>query len=339
MSKIRKTNISKIRYFLNKYDREFILGPQNSLYCNICCCEINFRKKDVVEKHRLTKKHKEGSGRLQINTNLDQNFLTDTNPEFTNLVVKAFLSADIPLSKMDNKYLKNLFKFMNFPLPSERNARRQVEVESEKILNQIYAIISGKKIFLVLDESQIRSVKYFNIMVGLIENPKTIYCLNSVSLDGNVNSLFVVQSIVQTANKFHISFANIAMIISDAASYMIKAGKELKEYKSDMIHVTCLAHLIHNCAMNIRMHYQNIDILIARVRSLTYKNKSHQALFSTASPIPSVIITRWSSWLRAALFYADNLLVIKAIILNMEDEGIIVSRAKTAISDPTLYSD
>ncbi len=55
MTKAKKLQSLKIKFYVNKYAYEFTLGPENTLYCIICCCTINFSSQDVVENHRLTK--------------------------------------------------------------------------------------------------------------------------------------------------------------------------------------------------------------------------------------------------------------------------------------------
>jgi hypothetical protein len=52
---------------------------------------------------------------------------------------------------------------------------------------------------------------------------------------------------------------------------------------------------------------------------------------------PSVIITRWSSWLRAAIYYSDNLPTIYNIFKNIKPEGILYQRAYEALHNPTVY--
>ena len=72
-----------------------------------------------------------------------------------------------------------------------------------------------------------------------------------------------------------------------------------------LMHVTCVAHLLHNCAMRVRAHSKNIDEVIATIKAATIKNKDRKKDFHDAglpSPLHPVI-TRWATWLRAALYY------------------------------------
>ena len=43
---------------------------------------------------------------------------------------------------------------------------------------------------------------------------------------------------------------------------MSLAGKTLKEFYPSLMHVTCVAHLLHNCAMRVRAHFKNIDEIV-----------------------------------------------------------------------------
>jgi len=38
---------------------------------------------------------------------------------------------------------------------------------------------------------------------------------------------------------------NVLLIVSDAATYMVKAGKAIQTFFPKMLHVTCLAHALH----------------------------------------------------------------------------------------------
>ena len=55
---------------------------------------------------------------------------------------------------------------------------------------------------------------------------------------------------------------------------MIAAGVTLKSLYTKLFHVTCVAHLLHNCTMKIKSHFENVDQLIAKVKAVTIKNRS-----------------------------------------------------------------
>ena len=107
------------------------------------------------------------------------------------------------------------------------------------------------------------------------------------------------------------------------------------------MHVTCVAHLLHNCAMRVRAHFKNIDEVIATIKAATIKNKDRKKDFhddGLPSP-PDPVITRWATWLRAALYYSENLPAVRTNVNNWTSAGLLVSRAKDAINVEGLVSD
>ena len=45
--------------------------------------------------------------------------------------------------------------------------------------------------------------------------------------------------------------------------------------------MTCVAYLLHNCAMKVKSHFEDIDQLIAKVKSAALKSETRQANFAT----------------------------------------------------------
>ena len=84
---------------------------------------------------------------------------------------------------------------------------------------------------------------------------------------------------------------------------MIAAGITLKSLYPKLFHVTCVAHLLHNCAIKIKSHFEDVDQLITKVKAVTIKNKTRQAKFSVIGCPPQPVPTRWESWFNAALCY------------------------------------
>ena len=119
----------------------------------------------------------------------------------------------------------------------------------------------------------------------------------------------------------------------------IKAGKVYKSRNRHFLHAKCLAHLIHNCTMRIHALYENIGKVIGCLKTFTIKNKERRNLFSEIGMSPSVILTKWTSWLRAPMYYYDNLPLVKRIVFNIKDDGVLVSKAKAALGEINLMHD
>ena len=83
--------------------------------------------------------------------------------------------------------------------------------------------------------------------------------------------------------------------------------------------------------MRVRAHFKNINEVIATIKVATIKNKDRKKHFHDAglpSP-PDPVITRWATWLRAALHFSENLPAVPIIVNNWTSAGLLVSRAKT----------
>ena len=93
--------------------------------------------------------------------------------------------------------------------------------------------------------------------------------------------------------------------------------------------------------MRVRAHFKNIDEIIATIKAATIKHKDRKKDFHDAglpSP-PDPVITRWATWLRAALCYSENFPAVRTIVNNWTSAGLLVSRAKDAINVEDLVPD
>ena len=108
-------------------------------------------------------------------------------------------------------------------------------------------------------------------------------------------------------------------------------GTTLKSLHPNLFHVTCVAHLFHNCVVKIKSHFEEVGQLIARVKPVTIKNKTRHAKFSAIGCPPQPVPTKWGSWLNAALYYTKNLPEVKAIVGSFVGSGILVAQAKVSL--------
>ena len=199
------------------------------------------------------------------------------------------------------------------------------------------------KIFLIVDEAEVAKQKYISVLVGSLDTPNQTFFVNYHPLDSgrNVNSSIILHTVDDILRQVEIKRENFSLFLTDAARYMSSAGKTLKELYPSLMHVTCVAHLLHNCAMRVHAHFKNIDEVIATIKAATIKNEDRKKDFHDAglpSP-PDRVITRWATWLRAALYYSENLPAVRTIVNNWTCAGLLVGRAKDAINVKGLVSD
>lgn len=128
---------------------------------------------------------------------------------------------------------------------------------------------------------------------------------------------------------------NVVILTTDGASYMIKAAKSLQVFYPNLLHITCICHGLHRVAEEIRAIYPEVDELINQIKKVKYcillfylyflqvflKAPYRIALYKeTCQDIPlppQPILTRWGTWLDAAIFYAENFEKIKEVCLTI----------------------
>lgn len=305
----------------------------------MCERNVQFEKTFFVESHRKSAGHQNRltNAPLQPPT---QQFISFPSNSLTNAVTHAFVAADIPLKKLRHPSIKNLFEFMGKTCPSESSCRSLVcdlaADEKRKIKEQV----GEKQIFIIADECQLFDKHFFTILVGTIDNPSETHVIDCIQTSTSVNSQFVVQHIDDALRFLEIPRSHFVLLLSDAARYMQLSGRLLKDLYPFLYHVTCIAHLLHNSALKIRANTPLVDNVIARVKACLTKNSGRRDLFRQAGLYPpQAIVTRWTSWLRVAIWYAEKLPEVREVVSNFTSEGLLVSQAKEAISNPRLTEE
>ena len=137
--------------------------------------------------------------------------------------------------------------------------------------------------------------------MGSLETPHVSYSYDCQHRKCTPNSNIIDQAVDDAVRNLAINRRFFCLLLFDSAKYMIAAGITLKSLYPKLLHVTCVAHLLHNCAMKIKSHFEDVDQLIAKVKAVTIKNKTRQAKFSAIGNPLQPVSTRWGSWLNAAL--------------------------------------
>ena len=338
MPKRKETQKKRAKKYSEKYKSEFILTDLSTLWCILCGVYINTSKKYNIEKHRITDKHK--SKLLDIKNFPKQGaIITNTVKNIHKDITNLFISANIPLSKLRNRNVINFFEKYNIKLPSETTARRNVEDIATSKIQKIAEKIKDKQYFLIIDESQIHQQCYLNCLIGTIENPNISYLIEVLALNTHANSQIIQQFIFDIIQKFNLLRNNFYLLISDAASYMVSSTTNLKSLYPNMFHITCISHLIHNCCLKLRGNYKSIDRLISSIKAATVNNKDRYNSFKEIGLPPHPVLTRWGSWLRAALYYSKNFHSVKRIISSWDGPGGKVSSVKDSFARSLLEED
>ena len=334
MPKVKQLDSSKAQLYACEFPNEFSKTPNNELYCKICSTTVNYENRLKVESHKASSNHKRllseipgGSKQPTI-----EMFMPDLKNGFKSALVEAFLAADIPLFKINNSKIRQLFTYLGQVVPSETSCR---VLMSELAANKVQLLkerLNGKLIFLIVGESEINGTKYLNILIGETAVPEKTYILNC-SVVECVNQQVVSGKIADALNKLDVERKNVVLLLTDTARYMTAMTPALKMLYPRLFHVTCLAHLLHNCAEKIRSKFEDVDELIAIVKAATVKNKNRRYKFNEIGSPPQPVLTRWGIWLNAAQYYAINFLEVRKIVNSFEGAGVIVRRAKAAVNN------
>ena len=129
-----------------------------------------------------------------------------------------------------------------------------------------------------------------------------IYLVDCHPLDSScdVNSSVILHTVDDKLRRLELKRENFLLFFADADRYMSLAGKTLKESYPSLMHVNCVAHLLHDCAKCVRAYFKNIDEVIATIKAATTRHKVRQKDFHDAGlPFtPESVITRRTIWHR-----------------------------------------
>ena len=152
-------------------------------------------------------------------------------------------------------------------MPSETSCRRTALQLSEGELRRIRNAVHDKQVF-VVDESALSGTQYLNILVGSLETPHVSYLYDCQPLKCALNNNIIAQTVDDAVRNLGINISFFCLLLSDATKYMIAASITLKSLYPKLFHVTCVAHLLHNYAMKIKSHFEDVDQLIAKIKAV-----------------------------------------------------------------------
>lgn len=245
----------------------------------------------------------------------------------------AMMTSNIPLSKLRNQHFTSfLQKYCRFNIPGETTLRRN-DVSSlySEVIAEIKGKICNKHFYICIDETTDSRGRYIaHLLIGVLNDeilPKS-YLIASKELE-KTNALTVARFVQEELSKFFLPTAvpgdKLLLILSDAAPYMIKAGHNLKIFYPNLIHVTCLAHALNRVAEEIRKHFPLVNSLISNMKKIFLKAPTRVQFYKERLPNtplpPQPVITRWGTWLEAALFYCENFCQLKDLISELSDES------------------
>ncbi|CAH1103179.1 unnamed protein product [Psylliodes chrysocephalus] len=332
----------------------------DKLFCTVCSKIIHADKKFIVDQHAKCSKHilnmqksEGGTSQQTLKTCLKQSAKhTVQQKQFNEELCKAMITSNIPLAKLNNPNLRQfLGKFCNINIPDESTIRKgSVDSIFKKTLTNIKKVVSSNYFYIIVDETTDSCGRYIaHALIGVLEEatPGRSYLFASKKLE-KANNLTITRFVQDSLTNFFLPDAitgeTFILFLSDAAPYMVKAGQNLKKFYSDMLHVTCLAHEINRVAECIREAFPLVNDMINFVKKLFLKAPIRIQLYKEKCPNislpPQPVITRWGTWLDAAMFYADNYETVKSVIDDLTDSSSsALMSSKKLFKNPQIKKD
>lgn len=239
--------------------------------------------------------------------------------------------GNIPFYKLVNKDFREFLElYTKKEIPKEATLRKgYVDDIFVETIEKIKKCVDEKKIWISIDETTDAEGRFIaNVIIGTltVDEPGSIFLLNSEELE-KANHSTIFEHFDQSLNLLWpqgVKYDDVLLFVTDAAPYMVKAGKAIQNLYSKTIHVTCLAHGLHRVAEAVRNQYKTVDELVSNVKKSFLKVPSRiQTLKSIVPDIPlppQPILTRWGTWIDAVLYYCKHFEIIKNII-DMLDEN------------------
>lgn len=320
------------------------------LMCKVCNVAVDHVRKQSITDHIQSKKHVSRGQKREADVQagdvpkrqttmegcmMRKNASSQANEKVTMDLVKAFMSANIPLEKLDNPQLRefltvNVKSGGNIPLANTARATYVPKVfqEHQQI---VLERLRGRKVAAIVDETTDVAGRYtVNILLQPLDafadssNCKAML-VNTEFLTA-VNSVSIAQLLVKTLNSCEVNFNDVLALVSDNAAYMKKCFKEgLSGLLPNAVHVTCWAHIISLVGEEFRAALSMTDGLVAAMKQIFSKAPGRRARYlshlrekncNDAKLPPSPVLTRWNTWFEAALYHAEHLEFYREFVNN-----------------------
>lgn len=303
-------------------------SASNKVFCKACTVDFNYANDNLkfrITSHIKTEKHISNSQLSSRQQLLSSSSSTESNDYFSDLTV-ALMKANIPINAVENETFKDfLEKYTGKKSPSQSLLRKSYLPRiCEKSLEASIESFKNSPYYIIVDEATDACGR--NVCAGLVGSFNSVEKPTAVDIAELCDTNH--RTIVQFVNNVNAKvagddFSNLKLLITDGASYMLKAGSILKETFDDLCHVTCISHALHRLAEFVRSKHPLCDEFVSLMKKLLRKNNFNKKLYKemTKLPLPRhPITTRWGTWLESAFFYSENIDAILHFIDNVDSD-------------------
>lgn len=306
-----------------------------------------------MDQHIKTALHQSNSNRKRSNVQpfLNQHSFSPKVNNFSFDLCQALLAANISWNKLGcRKFREFLEKYTNNHIPDESTLRKKyLDVCYQQKIDFIRAEIGTSNIWAAVDETTDANGRSIaNMIVGKLDSnePGLSHLLCCKPLDrtnSNTMSRFVNDSLQFLWSESR-NDEKVKLFLTDGASYMLKTGRNLHVFYPNMIHCTCLAHAINLLAQTIRENYDDINKIISKTKKVFLKAPIRRETYREMCPNiplpPEPVLTRWGTWIEAAIFYQENFDCIKNVIDSFDgDSADCIKKAQAAFKSSTVQNN
>jgi len=221
----------------------------------------------LIAQHVATQRH-QASAKTREETQKEEE--TASKSDFHFQLCRAMVAANIPFATLNNPTWKSfLSEHMKRDIPDESTIRKNyLDKVYKETIRHIQNEIGDDCIWAAVDETtDVTGRKMANFIVGKMSSTSNgkSYLLCSKKLD-NTNSDTVARFVNECILSLWPSGSGadrLLLLVTDAAPYMVKAGKHLKVFYPNLIHLTCIAHAAQLVAEKVREQFSLVDKFIA----------------------------------------------------------------------------
>uniref|UniRef100_A0A2S2PMY2 DUF659 domain-containing protein n=1 Tax=Schizaphis graminum TaxID=13262 RepID=A0A2S2PMY2_SCHGA len=261
MPKISSSLKSLFAQWISSYNNQqkIFMTDGATIFCQVCDRNIPCTKKSQLTQHIHTAVHKNGLKR-KLNTSSKQLFLSEATPNENNLnnfnkdLCLALVAANIPWYKMQ---VPQFHTFLE-----KYTDKHYFEPCYHNTLTKIKNETGENNIWIAVDETTDLNGRYIaNLLVRILKsNTQTCPFLLTCKVLEKTNHSTVARIINDGLKLLWLLGGNdekVLLMLSDTAPYMTKTGDTLKVFYPNLIHVTCVAHIMNRVAENVRKMLTN----------------------------------------------------------------------------------
>ena len=349
MPKIKSTLSAAIRQWIREYNRdaEVLLTDGKVVRCLVCEKDVSCKKKNHVDSHCNSASHVAALCRLKKSKLKQQTISSttaaaDASATLHRDLCEAFLCANIPMWKLENPKLKSFLEtYTKKNIPNESTLRKNyVPKLFDETMAEVRRRVSGQYVYTVVDETTNERGEYVaNLLLGVLtpHEARNPYLIASSILE-KTNAATVGKFINDSLMEFYRGerfSARVLLLVTDAAPYMVSMGQNLHSIYTNLIHVTCVAHALHRIAEKVRESFPDVNHLISWSRKVFLKSPARASVYreimKCALP-PDVVVTRWGSWLTAALFFANHFPKFCEVVSALKNDSAHVQKLQVLLA-------